>query len=182
MIKLDPEINRTAIRAIKTMDRVQVNTSIIRVTKGSHVAVVTGGNRLQEGDITEIGVDKFTMKRSNGTKIDTLYKDVNGLYVDDVEPGIGNIGGKQCVLVWGQSEQVINIKDIVPTRLPPTPDGYHFASDLDGIMTLRPNPQYDILTGDSFNAMEMTMDDVRLILDIDEKPDRYFVDINGNVP
>jgi hypothetical protein len=182
MIKLDPEINRTAIRAIKTMDRMQVNTSIIRVTKGSRAAFVIGGNRLQEGDITEIGDDKLTMERLNGTKIDILYKNVNGLYFNEVEPSIGNIGGNLCVLVWGQSEQVINIKDIVPTRLPPKPVGYHLAPDLDGIMTLQPNPQFDILNDDSYNAMEMTMDDVRLILDIGEKPDRYFVDINGNVP
>ncbi|MEX5663412.1 hypothetical protein ABFV57_00900 [Pseudomonas neuropathica] len=181
MIKLDPEINRTAIRAIKTMDRVQVNTSIIRVTKGSHVAVVTGGNRLREGHITEIDDYKFTMKRSNGTKIDILYKDVNGLYVDYVEPGIGNIDGKLSVLVWGHSEQVINIQDIVPTRLPPKPVGYHFASGPDGFITLQPNPQSHIPTV-GYDAMEMTMDHVKLILDIGEKPDRYFADINGNVP
>ncbi|ROO06004.1 hypothetical protein BK673_19595 [Pseudomonas fluorescens] len=182
MIKLDPEINRTAIRAIKTMSGTPEKTSIMRVTIGSHVAVVTGGNRLQEGDITEIDDDKFTMKRSNGTKIDILYKDVNGFCFDDVEPGFGNIGGSLFVLApRGQSGQVINIKHIVPMRLPLKPVGSCWAMGPDEVLMLLPPPLYGPTGPYTMIDLE-TETELEFIRDISGNHDFFFVDSNGSVP
>jgi hypothetical protein len=182
MIKLDPEINHTAIRAIKTMSGTPEKTSIMRVTIGSHVAVITGGNRVQKGPITEIGDDKLTMERSNGTKIDILYKDINGFCFDDVEPGFGNIDGNLFVLApRGQSGQVINIKNIVPLRVPLELGGNCWAMGQDNVLMLLPPPFYRPTGPHTMIGIE-TETELEFIRDISDNHDFFFVDSNGSVP
>jgi hypothetical protein len=177
MIKLDLEINLTAIRAIKTMSRILESTRIVRLTMGARAAFVTGENRLQKGPITEIGDDKLTMERSNGTKIDIRYKNINGFCFDDVEPGFGNIDGNLFVLApRGQSGQVINIKNIVPLRLPLKPVGNCWAMGPDEILMQLPPPFYGP-TGNPYTMIEIeTETELEFIRDISDNHDFFFVD------
>jgi hypothetical protein len=157
MIKLDPEINHTVIRAIKTMTRIPVSTRIMHVYLYTRAAFVAEENRLQEGRIVKIGVNGFRIKKPNDTEADILYKNVKALYLGNIKPGISKINGDLVAhRVLNKSGEAINVESIVPKCSPQELD---YANNLviegDGESVRMWSQPPAESTADSFNMLEL---------------------------
>lgn len=157
MIKLDPEINHTAIRAIKTMSRIPESTSIVRIPLYTRAAFVTDGSRVQEGWINEIRDDSLTMERLDNTEITMLYISIDAIYLGDVDSSISRFDEDvfSCSL-RNESGVAVNIGKIVPKNLPEVRGDNCIAVDpYDGAFLVSSHPRLARALSGHYNAIEL---------------------------
>jgi hypothetical protein len=157
MIKLDPEINHTAIRAIKTMGRIPAS-KIMRVLMYTHVALVIRGNRLQRGYITGIQEKHLTIKNSNDIETDIPYEYIYAIDLSSFHPYISKT--EEGLVVYGlgnESMVAANIDSIVPMYSPvELADSYFNVNSEDGSVLAWSPPSF-ARTAEPYNIAVLHM-------------------------